>query len=232
MTALTYSDHRHITTVAKSIRRPSKLELLKRKRSLSQPRRRTLGSSKQKNSALLSRFRRNYASRGVSLSPPALLPISSFAEISPKSDNDSDLVNSTSPDSSVTEEPSVGLHGARRSVSLLKLRFCDYLEDEDTMHENCGDSDADMQSGDDVVVRSRPYRIKFNCYVKEVEIPHHSAYCPAQRMQLWNSSKKLREMVNVNRIEYDWEGNDWQNAPEEDEFCVIKGEMMHPAHLL
>jgi hypothetical protein len=127
---------------------------------------------------------------------------------------------------------------ARRSVSLLKFASApqqgvDSDNDDDTDDETLSDVDTSNDSGSETQNSTkRNYTIKFQCYVKVLEIPHRESYSPKQRKRMWNASKSIRSNAKRNRIEYEWEGREWEHAPEEDEFCILDdGTKVHPAHL-
>jgi hypothetical protein len=246
MTALNLNVSLPHNSVAKSNKPSSKLRLRNRRGPSRQLLRTKLQSqseltleSTKGRSTLLSSLRRNYASRGLSAMKPASVsvPLSSDCKesagmstrVSPECSRNVDLLISASE----LQEPVVNISDTRRSVSLLKLPVYCGMTDIQTDDDSCSsaDSDDDIQSKVDADP-VRKYRIQFKCYVKVAEIPHHDSYSPTQRSQMWNNSKTLRGMAKVNRIEYNWEGTDWQNAPEEDEFCSIDGKIIHPAHLL
>lgn len=253
MTALNYNiPHPPLNSVAKSIGRASKFRLLNRKRLSSQPLRKppqprsddvSCGTSKPRKS-ILSSIRHSYASRGLPASNTGLVHSSPDSKDDAKqSERTSSVVSpdckSDCVDLASDSEPIVSIDGARRSVSLLKIPVCDDgMDDDQTDDEtvSCSSDDSDAveipsQKGDTAQTTTRQYRIQFKCYVKVAEIPHRDSYSPTQRMQMWNDCKTIRERAKVNRIEYDWEGTDWENAPEEDEFCNIDGNIVHPAHL-
>lgn len=257
MTALNYNiPHPPLNLVAKSTGRASKFRLLNRNRLSGLPLRKptqprsdiSCGASNPRKS-ILSSIRHSYASRGLPASNTALVHSAVHSASDSKDDEkQSERISSVvSPDCksdcvvlASDNEPIVSIDGARRSVSLLKIPVCDDGMDDDetddeTVSSSSDDSDAhaniQSQKGDIAQTTTRQYRIQFKCYVKVAEIPHRDSYSPTQRMQIWNDCKTIRERAKVNRIEYDWEGTDWENAPEEDEFCNIDGNIVHPAHL-
>lgn len=249
-------------TVTSTVRLPSDNQSAQRRPPLMKKHRpiRSLSTSsgctlKSKSSSVLTKIRRNYTSRGLSTSRRHLATPSNKKQQRKNNlpavvSNVCDIKNEntappTSDISSLSqEEPTVTIESARRTVSLLKLNTfaANGNDDDDEADDECGscsDSNVDLLSSqDDNNVdcnnnnNNRKYRIQFGCYVKEVEIPHRNSYSITERMQMWNNNETLRIMMKRNRIEYDWEGNDWEHAPEEDEFCYINGVQLHPAHLI
>lgn len=139
------------------------------------------------------------------------------------------------------------LSNARRSICPLKLapRSNGCADDEDdesacTMSSHETDSscdDSDEESSSQSITRTNistknNRSIRFQSYVKVVEIPHRLSYTKKQRRRMWNNQKEIRENAKRNRIEYEYEGPEWQNAIEEDHYVVIGGQHVHPAHVI
>lgn len=194
----------------------------------------TTSSSKMKKNVLTG-LRRNYVSRGLRARSSVSLAtgtndceidhIDSAANVGP--------IPSTLP-TVVERQPAkdyIRIAGARRSVSLLKLAH----QQRDESDTECNTDDETVVSNDSIIRANskedhRSYTIKFQCYVKVVEIPNRHSYSSKQQKRMWNDCKSIRENAKRSRIEYEWEGPEWQNAPEEDEFCTLRNGMkVHPA---
>jgi hypothetical protein len=74
--------------------------------------------------------------------------------------------------------------------------------------------------------------IRFHSYVKVVNIPSRFAYTTKQKRRMWNGENAIRQNAKRNKVEYEWEGWQWQNVIEEDEFTLIDGQLIHPAHTM
>jgi hypothetical protein len=48
---------------------------------------------------------------------------------------------------------------------------------------------------------------------------------------MWNGRQAIRRMVRKNTVEYDYEGWNVENTIEEDDFVVVSGVRVHPAHI-
>lgn len=186
-------------------------------------------------SLVLSRLRRNYVSRGLrARGSTSFINNGACQDRNHRSSTD---IVSMKQNPKVLDTNSDVEHfrvsDARRSVSLLK--FASQREDE---AETENDTDDESMSSDQshhcsASVEERKYAIKFQCYVKVVEIPSRHSYSSVQRKRLWNDGKSIRANAKRNRMEYEWEGREWQNAPEENDFCTLgNGTIVHPAYAL
>lgn len=201
-------------------------------------------------SPVLISLRRNYVSRGLRSNKTISLAAEkkNFCDIDrscPTSD-----VPITRPSKSLERDPThkhYRIKGARRSVSLLKFASqqqqqqeedYDEMENDDTDDESLSSSVINSKTSNDDDSR---YTIKFQCYVKVVEIPNRYSYSTKQKKRIWNDCKSIRTNAKRNRIEYEWEKSStsksilwWQHAPEEQDFCTsltnndIK---VHPVYL-
>ena len=61
-------------------------------------------------------------------------------------------------------------------------------------------------------------KVKFYPKVRVKRIPSRLAYSAEDKVSLWVPKKELKRMVLRNHAEYAFEGQDWQRAPEEDDF--------------
>jgi hypothetical protein len=244
MTALMVSKQTTEVGTSSSTRPSTSLRVLNRKRSQrsasdndADNRQRGSDAPGMKKCPVLINIRRHYVSRGcVHRNPPLLADKNSFrCEIGHlNSTNDVSILRT--PKLCHRDDPSRShfrLEGARRSVSLLKVAFQEQGESEmenDTVDDELVSSNVDgfMSSKFDEDVRT--YTVKFNYYVKVVEIPNRHSYSSKQRKRMWNDGKSIRTNAKRNRIEYDYDGRNWQNAPEEQDFCTLEnGRKVHPA---
>jgi hypothetical protein len=93
------------------------------------------------------------------------------------------------------------------------------------------DSDSDAHSMGSSCPSSRAKFVQFASHCAVVEIPHFRQYSPEQREAMWNGSKKIRSMGRRNTAEYLYDGWNIETAAEEDEFVVVGGVPVHPAHV-
>jgi hypothetical protein len=195
----------------------------------------SISSKSEMNSQALNGLRRPYGSRGLHIQRNiSLAERTNDYEIVHGHSKNVDCILSTPKilDRHAASD-NIRIDEARRSVSLLK--FASKQADEsDTENE----TDDETVTSDNSFIRSeskedsRTYTIKFQCYVRVVEIPNRRSYTSKQRKRMWNDCKSIRANAKRNRIEYDWEGRNWQNAPEEQDFCMLRnGTKGHPAYL-
>jgi hypothetical protein len=186
-------------------------------------------------SSILNSLRRNYSARGLpTRTLPSTLPdnrphVAVNAEI-----NSMDRKSPSSSLGSLNGNVVFGIKNARRTVALLKFSPSPCRDDDDTDDETVmSDSDSEC----DVFASSgqhpdRTYSIRFDSYVKVVEIPNRLSYTSMQRQLMWSGNKAIRENARRNRVEYEWEGSHWHNVVEEEEFLLVDGEKVHPVHAL
>lgn len=79
--------------------------------------------------------------------------------------------------------------------------------------------------------KSSTSKIRFQTSVKVHSIPHHTHYFTNVKQNIWMSPMELEEMVYKNSFEYAYEGWDWNNVIEEEDFCLFAGQWTHPAHV-
>lgn len=186
-------------------------------------------SSSEIKSHVLSSLRHNYVSRGLHVHP--------LADKTSRCGCIDSRNTSPIPSTIINPErhPLEGhfrIDDARRSVSLLKFATLQREEsemDDETEDEtlSCDKSISSSESRED----RKSYTIKFQCYVKVVEIPNRHSYSTKQKKCIWNDSNTIRTNAKRNRIESDWEGIDWKNAPEEQDFCTLQnGIKVHPVY--
>lgn len=74
-------------------------------------------------------------------------------------------------------------------------------------------------------------RICFVEAVKVVHIPSHEEYSRRIRDQYWSSAEDIYESACRNLIEFEFEGNAYEQAVEEQDMILCEsGELVHPAH--
>lgn len=183
-------------------------------------------------SSLLNSLRRNYAERGLSR-----------RVVRPTCPEDGKIVADVTPmhgiaptcDDSTNGSRLLNIKNARRTVALLKFGPSSSDDNDDGTDDDTVTSDSDSDcdvSASTCQLPDRAYSIRFDSYVKVVEIPNRFMYTPSQRRRIWNGNKAIRENARRNRTEYEWEGSDWQSVIEEDEFLVVNGEKVHPVHAI
>lgn len=75
-------------------------------------------------------------------------------------------------------------------------------------------------------------KVRFESKVCIREIPNRRDYNKEDKKKIWTSRGELKRLMLKNHAEYVYEGRDWRNAPEEDEFGVDEdGQLIHPFHL-
>lgn len=74
-------------------------------------------------------------------------------------------------------------------------------------------------------------KVQFYPKVRVKRIPSRFAYSAEDKVSLWVPKKELKQMVLRNHAEYAYEGQDWQKAPEEDDFRQRNGKLVHPFYL-
>lgn len=124
------------------------------------------------------------------------------------------------PDELVVEVSKVSLAGAERRFVAL-----------DVPPSDC---DSSYHSDSSSSIASFPSRVKFvqfasHCAV--VEIPHFCEYSLEQKAAMWNGSKKIRSMARKNTAEYQYDGWNMESVAEEDQFVLVAGIPVHPAHV-
>jgi hypothetical protein len=79
----------------------------------------------------------------------------------------------------------------------------------------------------------RATRVTFKPTVRVKRIPNvQSDYTEEERMAMWHTKKQLRDIVARASAEVAFEGRDWQNAPEEEDFVCQDGKLLHPLYVL
>ena len=207
---------------------------------------------KQANISVLDSLRRNYSHRGLALFKKSSddKRTDSIADQAPMPTDDdcsgrgNALCNScrkVSPGSKMSVcLPLVAPRTCPLNVSLSRRTVAPLKFDSSTLDMDCTEDTDDetisCDSSDDAYSESkssrsgRKYRIRFHSYVKVVEIPDRNAYTSKQKRRMWNGNEAIRENAKRNKVEYEWEGWEWQNVIEEDEFCFVDGQLLHPAH--
>ena len=74
-------------------------------------------------------------------------------------------------------------------------------------------------------------KVQFFPRVRVKRIPSRFSYSAQDRLSLWVPKKELKQMVVRNHAESAFEGQDWQQAPEEDEFGQRNGQLVHPFYV-
>ncbi|KAL7569931.1 hypothetical protein ACA910_008592 [Epithemia clementina (nom. ined.)] len=75
-------------------------------------------------------------------------------------------------------------------------------------------------------------RVRFQPNVVIREIPSRNDYSRDDKRAMWMPRQELKQLIQKNLAEYAYEGRDWRNALEEDEFCTNEqGQLLHPAEL-
>ncbi|KAL7557646.1 hypothetical protein ACA910_001250 [Epithemia clementina (nom. ined.)] len=74
--------------------------------------------------------------------------------------------------------------------------------------------------------------VRFHSEVTIHEIPSRKEYTKADKRAIWTPRQELKKLILKNHTEFTFEGRDWRNAPEEEEFGRDEhGELVHPVHL-
>lgn len=73
-------------------------------------------------------------------------------------------------------------------------------------------------------------RLRFASHTAVVEIPHFGQYSPQQHKAMWNGTQSIKQMARINTVEYQYDGWTVEAACEEDQFVVVRGVPVHPAH--
>jgi len=71
--------------------------------------------------------------------------------------------------------------------------------------------------------------IRFAPQVDVVSIPSHREYPKRIRRKLWATFQDIQINGERNVLEFEADGRDWRTATEEDAFCLLDGELYHPA---
>lgn len=75
-------------------------------------------------------------------------------------------------------------------------------------------------------------KVQFFPKVRVKRIPNRLSYTDETRASMWLPKKELKQMVMKNHAEFAFEGQDWQNAPEETNgFGLRNGELVHPFYV-
>ena len=76
-------------------------------------------------------------------------------------------------------------------------------------------------------------KVQFFPKVRVKRIPSRCSYSDEDRLSMWLPKKVLKQMVMRNHAEFAFEGQDWQNAPEETNgFAETgNGELVHPMYV-
>ena len=74
-------------------------------------------------------------------------------------------------------------------------------------------------------------KVQFFPKVRVKRIPSRFSYSDEDRLSMWLPKKELKQMVMRNHAEFAFEGQDWQKAPEEEEFGQRNGELIHPFYV-
>lgn len=121
------------------------------------------------------------------------------------------------------------------SLAGAKRRFVE-LEPVSNSDDYHSDSSDDMSSSSSSFgsssysTGSRVKYVQFSSHCAVVEIPHFADYSSKQKEAMWNGSKKIRSMARINVAEYQFDGWSVETASEEDQFVMVSGVAMHPAH--
>jgi hypothetical protein len=138
----------------------------------------------------------------------------------------------------VTEVTQVSLAGAKRSFVELEASSMDDESSEDYFPDDMSASSTSTNGGSSSSTASsngsssgRLKFVQFASHCAVVEIPHFDEYSDAQKMAMWNGSKKIRAMARINTAEFLFDGWSVETAAEEDQFVLVKGVAVHPAHV-
>ena len=75
-------------------------------------------------------------------------------------------------------------------------------------------------------------KVHFHSDVLIHEIPSRKEYSNEDKRAIWMPRQELKQLILKNHQELAYEGRDWRNAPEEDEFGTDEtGQVLHPMHL-
>lgn len=98
-----------------------------------------------------------------------------------------------------------------------------------TTNGNASDTAA-RDHDDDNNEEESSRRVCFHPRVRIKRVPSRLSYTEETRLAMWHSRKALKAMVSRNHAESAYEGRAWQEAPEEDEFTMQNGELVHPLY--
>ena len=75
-------------------------------------------------------------------------------------------------------------------------------------------------------------RVSFKCQAEEIPIPSFRDYPASVKSLMWRSTKEIRKMAERNYFEFDYEGQKWRDAVEDEEMMLdhSSGNLIHPAH--
>ena len=74
-------------------------------------------------------------------------------------------------------------------------------------------------------------KVQFYPRVRVKRIPSRLSYSQEDRLSMWVPKKELKQMVMKNHAESAFEGQDWQKAPEEEDFGERDGKLVHPFYV-
>lgn len=74
-------------------------------------------------------------------------------------------------------------------------------------------------------------KVQFYPRVRVKRIPSRLSYTDEARLSMWIPKKELKQMVSRNYAESAWEGQCWQEAPEEEEWTEQNGKLVHPLYI-
>jgi hypothetical protein len=159
----------------------------------------------------LNTLRQSYSRRGV----PTITPPPAIADKAP-----------------VHEVSKISLAGAkRRYVELDVPSDCVYTSDSSNSCES-STSSSTTYGACERLGKSASYvkYVQFASHCAVVEIPHFREYSCNQKAAMWNGSKKIRIMAKKNTVEFHHDGWNIDTVAEEDQFVVVDGIPVHPAH--
>lgn len=125
-------------------------------------------------------------------------------------------------------------YAKRGSLDVSSLRRRRSLETVSTHNDTTTSSDnkaSEQHHHSDGENESHNKRVHFSEDSTVKEIPHFSAYTESQRFAMWNGRQAIRRMVRKNTAEYDYEGWSVDSTIEEDDFVMVSGVRVHPAHV-
>jgi hypothetical protein len=63
------------------------------------------------------------------------------------------------------------------------------------------------------------------------EIPSQHSYSREEKQNMWTSAAEEQPMILQNTIEYEYEGWDYTQVVEEQDFALVEGRLIHPVHM-
>lgn len=172
----------------------------------------------------LKTLRHAYARRGLVATPPPP------PEVTPSPPNEQRTTR---------EVAQVSLAGAKRRYVELDVPSSgdeeeDYASDSSDSFLSSSSSSTTRDCQRYAVKTSRRRRhvkyVQFASHSVVVDIPHFRDYSSSQKAAMWNGSRTIKRMARQNTVEFQYDGWNMDAAAEEDQFVLVSGVPVHPAH--